>query len=143
MSIKFLIPFLLISKIFLDTTVPVIKLPQYGELRLYEKNWLYLSLDGYKEGDEIYLILRIEDGFNINLNNLVLNVCETDDYLNFNIETLQFITDYKYMEERPHIMNYYIYYTIKLQANYKYLIIITPYKPDQDQDIHEPEIPED
>ena len=139
MSIKFLILFLLISNILLDgSQVPVIKLPKFGDVRLYERSYLYLDLDGYKQGDEIYIILEIEDFLFTNLNELSLIVCETNEYKEFNQGTRQLINDYKYMQETPGALNYWIYYTIKLQGNFKYLVIVTPKQPLQD--IYEPEI---
>ena len=139
MSIKLLISFLLISSILLDDSlVPIIELPKYGEVRLYERSYLYLNLDGYKQGDEIYIILTIDDFLFTNLNDLALIICETNQYKEFNQNTRQVISDYKYMQERPHAMSYYIYYTIKLQGNFKYLVIVTPKLPLND--IHEPEI---
>ena len=139
MSIKLLISFLLISSILLDDSlVPIIKFPKYGQVRLYERSYLYLNLDGYKQGDEIYIILTIDDFYFNNLNDLALIICETNQYKEFNRDTRQVISDYKYMQERPHSISYYIYYTIKLQGNFKYLVIVTPKLPFND--IHEPEI---
>ena len=111
--------------------LPFQELPQFGKIELYQQSCVILSLEGFKQGDEIYLELIIdflaasvgEEKF---LSSLTLDVWENDK-LEYKDETQQFITDYKYLKEDIH--TFYIYYTIKLKANYKYLIFITPEFP--------------
>ena len=141
MSFRCLILFILIPISLLEKLIPVEELPKYGELTLYTQSWLYLKLDDYKKGDKIYIQIRIEDRLaSTTLSELTLNICETDNYKEFNKNTRQFITDYKYLEERDLYKIYYIYYTIELQGDYKYMIILTPKQ--FGQDIQEPEFPD-
>ena len=111
--------------------LPIIEITKGGEIELKRQSVAVLDLEGYKKGDEIYLEMIFEflvmpaddQAF---LKSLTLDVWEYDK-LGFLEDTQQYIQEYKYLKDG--LCDYYIYYTIKLKSNYKFLFIKTPMHP--------------
>lgn len=98
-----------------------VELPQYGKVYVYGHNYVYLSLDGFKSGDKVYLKVSFNNGHTLVNNRLSIFYVETDS-----TSTTSGLTTYT--SESYSISNYdhTFYYTITLKNNYQYLVIRSP-----------------
>ena len=100
----------------------IIELPQYGSKHANTPAGFYLSLDGFKKGDKLYINLSYDNG--MTFENLKLYYAESDDYsrTSFNKATT---IEYSYYTQE--LGNTVVYdFSIELKNNTKYFLIYIP-----------------
>ena len=109
--------YLLICLLCLSIEIEIEKLKQYGEKTLYEKTYLYLSLDGFDIGDEVYIELE----FFYSRSSAELDYLQSDTH-----NKMDFEYDFNNYEIYGYNNKYTFYFTIELRKKTDYLLLKPP-----------------
>ena len=100
----------------------IIELPQYGSKTANTPAGFYLSLDGFKKGDDIYIDLSYDD--EIPFESLSFYYAESDDYSRLSFSKA---TSIQYSYYTQVLGNTVVYeFSIELKYNKKYFLIKIP-----------------
>ena len=117
----------------LEAQFPIYELPKYGSKTSETPVGLYLSLDGFKAGDNIYLDLSYYN--EIEFEYICIYYVESDDYLRSSFSF--YTTECSYYTQ---VLGDLIVYSlsIKLEKDAKYLLIYVPiYKHNDNRVVYE------
>lgn len=118
--------YLLISLLCFSLEVPIEELKKYKKITVYEKTFIYLSLDGFKIGDKINIQLKFDNGYYYD--ELPLGRYQSDTYTQSDFDNLVYYKSWSYsVSGTSHTFDF----SIKLTKNSKYLLLGTPYFTDK------------
>ena len=103
--------------------IKVKELKQYDDIKIYEPTFLYLSLDGFGKGSEVYIELDFDNGdeyHKMTLNYKQSNTSDLNDFKNFLKET-----SYSY-DRYDNETSYTFYFTIEITEKTEYLLLFIP-----------------
>ena len=113
---------LLLLMISFTAEYEIIELPQYGSKHANTPAGFYLSLDGFKKGDDIYIDLSYDN--EIPFESLSLFYAESDDYSRLSFSKA---TSIQYSYYTKVLGNTVVYeFSIELKENMKYFLINIP-----------------
>jgi len=101
------------------------ELKQYGKKTVYEETFLYLSLEDFYKGDEVYIELEFDDKHS--RSSMTIYYQQSDTYTEEDFEYFEDdFEDYKSKYFYKNGNNYTFYYTIDLKKKTDYLLLVTP-----------------
>ena len=105
----------------LESTDIIYPLQQYGSDTRTGPNYYYLSLDGFKEGDNIYIKLSFNNGNSYRT--IQLGYYESNDFSSDSLSYLKYFNSYSKSKSGK---SFTFYFTIELTKSAKYLLLATP-----------------